>query len=85
MDRATSLKDQSILHDLCKGHARQLEVFHSNHAQMIEITNKMRKAKLELIRVVHSRLQYIFDPFFVLFCFVFDLRPNDRFCICVLS
>jgi hypothetical protein len=58
LERAASLKDESILQDLCKGHERQLEIFKSNHANMIEIANKISRAKLELIRVIHSRLQY---------------------------
>ena len=57
LGRATSLKDESILIDLCKGHERQLDVFKVNHNKMIEITNKISRAKLELIRVIHSRLQ----------------------------
>jgi hypothetical protein len=58
LERATKLKDQSILQDLCRGHEKQLELFKSNHFKMIEITNKISKAKLELIRVIHFRLQY---------------------------
>ena len=57
LERATKLKDESILKDLCKGHERQLDLFKSNHSKMIEITNKISKAKLELIRVIHFRLQ----------------------------
>jgi hypothetical protein len=57
-ERAASLKDESILQDLCKGHQRQLEIFKTNHSNMIEITRKISKAKLELIRVIHSRLKY---------------------------
>ena len=55
-ERAASLRDESILQDLCKGHERQLEIFKSNHANMLEIANKICRAKLELIRVIHSRL-----------------------------
>ncbi len=58
-ERAAKLKDDSVLQDLCAGHERQLEVFKSNHEQMIEITRKISKAKLELIRVVHSRLNWV--------------------------
>lgn len=58
-ERASKLKDESILQDLCKGHEKQLELFKSNHAQMIEITRKISKAKLELIRVIHSRLNWV--------------------------
>jgi len=58
-ERAAKLKDDSILKDLCAGHEMQLEVFKSNHDQMIEITRKISKAKLELIRVVHSRLNWV--------------------------
>lgn len=58
-ERAASLKDESILHDLCKGHQRQLELFRTNHSNMIEITRKISKAKLELIRVIHSRLNWV--------------------------
>lgn len=50
-------KDESILQDLCKGHQKQLEIFKVNHSNMIEITRKISKAKLELIRVIHSRLK----------------------------
>ena len=57
LERAIRLKDESILKDLCEGHEKQLEVFKSNHCKMIELTNKMNKAKLELIRVIHFRLQ----------------------------
>ena len=58
LDRVTKLKkDESILNDLCKGHERQLDLFKTNHSKIIEITNKISKAKLELIRVIHSRLQ----------------------------
>lgn len=57
LERATKLKEQSILQDLCRGHEKQLELFKSNHFKMIEITNKISKAKLELIRVIHFRLQ----------------------------
>jgi hypothetical protein len=57
LKRVNSLKDESILQDLCKGHERQLEQFKTSHAKMIEITRKISKAKLELIRVVHSRLK----------------------------
>jgi hypothetical protein len=58
-ERATRLNDESVLVDLCKGHERQLEVFKSNHVKMIEITNRISKAKLELIRVVHFRLHWV--------------------------
>ena len=58
-ERASSLRDDSILQDLCKGHERQLEIFKSNHSNMIEIANKISRAKLELIRVVHSRLHWV--------------------------
>ena len=59
LKQATKLNDESILQDLCKGHERQLELFAQNHSQMIEITSKMSKAKLELIRVIHSRLHWV--------------------------
>lgn len=55
--RAASLKDESILYDLCLGHERQLETFKTNHSNLIEITRKVSKAKLELIKVIHSRLK----------------------------
>ena len=64
-ERAASLKDESILQDLCKGHQRQLEIFKTNHSNMIEITRKISKAKLELIRVIHSRLKYIINYLFL--------------------
>lgn len=63
MDRVLSLKDhyerESILKDLCQGHERQLETFKNNHANIIEIAMKICRAKLELIRVIHSRLHWV--------------------------
>jgi hypothetical protein len=59
LQRATSLRDESILNDLCKAHKTSLEVFKSNHSHLIEIVNKVSKAKLELIRVIHSRLNWV--------------------------
>lgn len=41
------------------GHEKQLELFKSNHTQMVEITRKISKAKLELVRVIHSRLNWV--------------------------
>nr|AWV66677.1 RB1-inducible coiled-coil protein 1 [Brachionus koreanus] len=58
-ERATSLKDESVLKDLCKAHVAQLEIFKNNHSKMVEIATKINKAKLELIKVIHSRLQWI--------------------------
>nr|AWV66629.1 RB1-inducible coiled-coil protein 1 [Brachionus rotundiformis] len=58
-ERANSLRDESVLKDLCKAHVVQLEMFKNNHLSMVEIATKINKAKLELIKVIHSRLQWI--------------------------
>lgn len=58
-ERAASLKDESVLKDLSKAHVTQLEIFKQNHSKMVEIASKVSKAKLELIKVIHSRLQWI--------------------------
>jgi hypothetical protein len=59
LQRAANLRDETILQDLCRGHERQLDIFRNNHSNLIEIANKISKAKLELIRVIHSRLWYL--------------------------
>jgi hypothetical protein len=58
-DRASSLRDESILQDLCKGHQGQLEIFKNNHSNIIEISTRISKAKSELVRVIHSRLHWV--------------------------
>ncbi|CAF0759074.1 unnamed protein product [Brachionus calyciflorus] len=58
-ERAASLKEESVLKDLCKAHVTQLEFFKQNHFKIFEIAYKINKAKLELIKVIHSRLQLI--------------------------
>lgn len=57
--RAANLRDESIIQDLCQSHVVQLETFKLNHCTMIELTKRISRAKLELIKVIHSRLIWV--------------------------
>jgi hypothetical protein len=57
LNRATTLKDPSILHDLCVGHEGALKLLSQNHLKIVDITKRVCKAKYELTKVINSRLK----------------------------
>jgi len=57
--RASGLKDTSILPDLCASHRQQLEVMKENHLQIISIRTKCLKAKSELSINLQARMKWV--------------------------
>lgn len=58
-NRATNLRDASILPDLCASHQHQLQVMLKNHQQLQDIRRRCIKAKEELSENLHARLRWI--------------------------
>jgi hypothetical protein len=59
-NRVSTLKDKSILPDLCSSHKKQLLVMVSNHKKIQETKKKCKMAKEELAINLHARLRYDF-------------------------
>ena len=57
--RASGLRDNSILPDLCASHRQQLNVMKDNHQQIISICNRTAKAKNELSDNLHKRMKWV--------------------------
>ena len=57
--RASGLKDNSILPDLCASHKQQLIVMRQNHTRVISIRSRCSKAKAELSANLHRRMQWV--------------------------
>ena len=57
--RASGLRDNSILPDLCASHRQQLNVMRENHQQIISICNRTAKAKNELSDNLHKRMKWV--------------------------
>ena len=57
LNGAKTLKDPSILHDLCVGHEGTLKLLSKNHLTIVDITKRVCKAKFELTKVINSRLK----------------------------
>ena len=57
--RASGLRDVSILPDLCASHKQQLIVMQKNHKSIISICNRTAKAKNELSANLHCRLKWV--------------------------
>ena len=57
--RASGLRDVSILPDLCASHRQQLLVMRKNHQQIISICNRTAKAKNELSANLHCRMKWV--------------------------
>ena len=57
--RASGLKDTSILPDLCASHKQQLAVMRHNHQRVISIRQRCSKAKQELSANLHQRMKWI--------------------------
>ena len=57
--RASGLRDVSILPDLCASHRQQLLVMQKNHTQIISICNRTAKAKNELSANLHHRMKWV--------------------------
>ena len=57
--RASGLRDVSILPDLCASHRQQLLVMRKNHSQIISICNRTAKAKNELSANLHCRMKWV--------------------------
>ncbi|XP_013399384.1 RB1-inducible coiled-coil protein 1 isoform X2 [Lingula anatina] len=58
-NRASNLRDTSVLPDLCNSHQKQLKVMLKNHQQLREIMRKCTAAKEELSINLHTRLRWI--------------------------
>ncbi|KAJ8968707.1 hypothetical protein NQ314_002162 [Rhamnusium bicolor] len=57
--RASNMKDQSILPDLCASHKRQLQIIAANHKKLYDIRRRCAKAKEELSLNLYHRLRWI--------------------------
>ena len=57
--RASGLRDVSILPDLCASHRQQLLVMRKNHQHIISICNRTAKAKNELSANLHCRMKWV--------------------------
>ena len=57
--RASGLRDVSILPDLCASHRQQLLVMQKNHQQILSICNRSAKAKNELSANLHHRMKWV--------------------------
>ncbi|XP_062506669.1 RB1-inducible coiled-coil protein 1-like [Corticium candelabrum] len=57
--RAQSLRDASVLPDLCAGHERQLKMLVQNHTQLKEVRCRFTNAKHELCANLHTRLRWV--------------------------
>jgi RB1-inducible coiled-coil protein 1 len=49
---AKKCKDDTILQDLCNGHKNHLDILKANHLQILDRTQKIVRAKRELIKVI---------------------------------
>lgn len=58
-NRASDLKDNSILPDLCTSHKRQLQVMLNNHHQLRDIRRRCIAAKEELSINLYHRLKWV--------------------------
>ena len=58
-NRVSTLKDKSILPDLCSSHKKQLLVMVSNHKKIQETKKKCKMAKEELAINLHARLRWV--------------------------
>ena len=57
--RASGLRDNSILPDLCASHKQQLIVMRQNHTRVISIRSRCSKSKAELSANLHRRMQWV--------------------------
>lgn len=57
--RASGLRDNSILPDLCASHRQQLLVMIRNHQHILSIRKRCAKAKEELSVNLHTRLKWV--------------------------
>ena len=57
--RASGLRDASILPDLCASHRQQLLVMKSNHGHVVSIRKRCAKAKGELSLNLHARMKWV--------------------------
>ena len=57
--RASGLRDNSILPDLCASHKQQLIVMKENHSRVICIRARCSKAKAELSANLHRRMKWV--------------------------
>ncbi|CAH1774266.1 unnamed protein product [Owenia fusiformis] len=58
-NRASNLRDTSVLPDLCESHKKQLTVMLKNHQQLKDIRRRCSLAKEELSGNLHKRLRWI--------------------------
>lgn len=58
-NRVSTLKDKSILPDLCSSHKKQLLVMVNNHKKIQETKKKCKMAKEELAINLHARLRWV--------------------------
>ena len=56
-NRASNIRDPSILPDLCSSHKRQLVVMLKNHKSLHDIRRRCTLAKEELSANLHTRLR----------------------------
>lgn len=57
--RASGLRDASILPDLCASHKQQLMVMSKNHERVVSIRDRCAKAKGELSANLHQRMKWV--------------------------
>ncbi len=57
--RASNIRDASILPDLCASHRQQLMVMVKNHQQIISVCNRCLNSKNELSANLHQRMKWI--------------------------
>jgi RB1-inducible coiled-coil protein 1 len=57
--RVQTLRDASVLPDLCAGQERQLRMLMTNHLQLKDSRSRFAKAKRELCNNLHTRLRWI--------------------------
>ena len=57
--RASGLRDASILPDLCASHKEQLKVMSSNYKKITSIRKRCAKAKEELSANLHHRMKWV--------------------------